>query len=42
MVALGRSRQFDGAPVASALRLLTDIDSIGRHLSKVPLAEVEL
>src|ERR1700732_78599 len=33
------SRQFDGAPITSALPLRTDIGSIGRHVSKVPTTD---
>src|SRR5882724_1704447 len=36
MNALGPSRHFDRAPITSGLPLRTDIDCIGRHVSKVP------
>jgi hypothetical protein len=35
--ALGQSHRFDRAPITSALPLRTDIGSIGRHVSKVPI-----
>jgi hypothetical protein len=40
MSGLGHSRQFDGAPITSALPLRTDIGSIGLHVSKVPEAAI--
>ena len=42
MSAPGPSRHFDRAPITSGLLLRTDIDCIGRHVSKVPKAEVLL
>jgi hypothetical protein len=41
MTALGQTRHFDGAPLTSGLPQLADILWGSRHVSKVPIGDID-